>query len=173
MDTNETIAAVSALGSIAAALWARSSLITAKKALKLAELESISKQEELSTYLVDALKWRDSNSNPFLSASCSITNSSASPTTINRIELLVHAYNQEGSSQPLLIPARSAKPENSDFSLIDLPVNLDPRASISGWLSFRFPEAIRNCRVERYEVIFHTWSGQKSTLNIYQVKGLS
>lgn len=172
MELSEATAAVAALASVGAALWARSSAVTAKKALALAKHDSRSREEELSLYLVDALRWNEQSLGACLSVSCTVTNGSATPTTINRVELVMHAYGQDGMTQSVLIPARSVRPQDSDFSLIELPLNLNARASVSGWLSFRFPESTRGLRAERYEVVFHTWSGQKSVLDIYQVKSV-
>lgn len=172
MEIENAIAALSAIGSLAAALWARSSAVSAHKALKIAEEDSASKREDLSVYLIDAMKWKSEDLHSHLSASCSLTNSSSSPTTVNRIEVVVHAIDQAGNQLPIHVGAGDAKPQNSNFSVVTPPINLDPRAAMSGWLSFRLPESIKKLRIERYEIIFHTWSGQRSTLNIYQVKNI-
>lgn len=160
------LSAATALGS---AYWAWSSARTAKRALALSEEDAMTKREALSAYLINALRWNE-GSKDYISFSCSYTNRSSHPTTVERIELVVHGFDLGGSGSNIRINPEQETPKGSTFSTLKMPLNLSARTTNSGWLSFKLPQSwIAKFIIEKYELVATTWSGQKVTLESYIV----
>lgn len=163
------ISLLSAFAAAGSAYWAWSSARTAKRALTIAEDDANSKKEDIKTYLINSLRWDDGEAN-FVSFAVSYTNGSNSPNTIARVELIIYAFNSSGhGTQILLLPVHNT-PENSEFSKISIPLNLPPRTSTSGWLTFQLPSpTVQKLIIDRYEISATTWSGGRVGLDSYLV----
>lgn len=163
------ISILSALAAIGSAYWAWSSARTARRALALSEEDAASRREALKAYLINSLRW-DHDGKEYISFSCSYTNSSSYPTTIERIELVVHGFDLPGTGSQLLLQPSTEQPEGSEFVLLTLPLNLQARMTLSGWISFALPKIwINQFIVDKYELVATTWSGQKITLESHIV----
>lgn len=155
------LAAIAALGS---AYWAWSSARSARRALAISEEDAATRKEALSAYLINALRW-DHESEGYISFSCSYTNRSSNPTTVERIELVIHGFAMDGNGSSVRVNPEASAPENSRFTPLDLPLNLTARTTSTGWLNFKLPKLwISQFIVDKYELVATTWSGQKVTL---------
>lgn len=163
------ISILSALAALGSAYWAWSSARIARHALALTEEDAVSKREALKAELINSLRWESSDAE-YISLSCSYTNSSSYPTTIERIELVVHGFDLAGAGSQLRLQPENEVPERSDFSLLVLPINLQARTTSSGWITFRLPKIwITRYIVDKYEMVATTWSGQKIVIETHIV----
>ena len=163
------ISILSAIAALGAAYWAWSSARTARLALALSEEDARSKREALKAYLINALRWGKS-AKEYISFSCSYTNSSSNPTTIERLELVVHGFDLAGNGSQVRLQPEQETPEGSELLLFPLPLNLQARSTLSGWLTFCLPKPwINSFLIDKYELVATTWSGQKITLESYIV----
>lgn len=163
------ISILSALASLGSAYWAWNSARTARRALALTEEDAVSKREALKADLINSLRW-ERNDSEYISLSCSYSNSSSYPTTIERIELVVHGFDLAGAGSQLRQQPENEAPDRSDFSLLLLPLNLPARTTSSGWITFRLPKSwVNRYIVDKYELIATTWSGQKVAIETHIV----
>lgn len=163
------ISLLSALTALGSAYWAWNSARTARQALALSEEDAVSKREALNAYLINALRW-EHEADEYISFSCSYTNRSSYPTTVERVELIVHGFDLGGTGSKIRIGPEQETPEGSDFSTLQLPMNLPARTTNSGWLNFRLPKLwATKFIVEKYELVATTWSGQKVAIESYIV----
>lgn len=160
------LAAIAALGS---AYWAWSSARIAKRALAISEEDAATRKESLNAYLINALRW-DHDSDGYISFSCSYTNRSSNPTTVERIELVIHGFAIDGNGSSVRVNPEASTPKDSSFTPLNLPLNLPARTTCAGWLNFKIPKSwIGRFNVDKYELVATTWSGQKVTLDSHIV----
>jgi hypothetical protein len=163
------ISILSALIALCSAYWAWNSARTARCALALAEEDAVSKRESLKSELINSLSWQRGDCE-YISISCSYVNSSSYPTTIERIELVVYGFDLAGTGSQLLLSPENERPDRSDFSILAPPLNLQARATLSGWITFRLPTIwIARYIVDKYELVATTWSGQKVAIETHIV----
>ncbi|MDI9247704.1 hypothetical protein QMZ25_03795 [Stenotrophomonas sp. RS-48] len=167
LTVNDYAAVASVLVSAVSALWAWSSARIAKRALALAQAEADQNQEGITAELIRALKWQR-NGSSFMSISCSVNNSSKSPTVVNRMELMIHFFDPSGIGNKMLLPSCASSPSGSDFSRLEQPLNIQPRSAVSGWVSFDISQLPEGSKVERHEMVGTTWSGKRFSVNVYQ-----
>lgn len=170
MTAEQVLTVISALAAVASALWAWSSSSTAKRALALAEEDAESKRESIAAYLIDSLKWRDNDGNALVSIATMFTNRAVASTAMERVELIIHAFDPDGVNQPILVPPIQRAPENSTFSMLQTPLNLGGRQAVSGWYTFLIPKTLRGTTIDRYELSATSYSGQRIAVSVYQVK---
>lgn len=164
------ISLLSALAALGSAYWAWSSARSARRALAIAEEDAMSKQESIKPYLISSLRWQGQDESIYVSFACTYTNGSSSPNTIEKIELIVHTFNAIGRANQLLLSPTQSIPKNSEFSLLPVPLNIDSRTTVSGWLTFRLPtSAMGGLIIDRYEVSATTASGGRISLNTYLI----
>lgn len=163
------ISILSALAALGSAYWAWSCARTAKRALALSEEDATSKKESLKAYLINALRWVKS-AEEYISFSCSYTNGSSYPTTVERIELVVHGFDLAGNGSQVRLQPEQETPEGSELLLLCLPLNLQARSTSTGWLTYCLPISwINSFLIDKYELVATTWSGQKVTLESHIV----
>lgn len=168
-DVETKIAALAALAALGSAYWAWSSAKTARLALYLAESEYAAKSSNISVYLINSLKWARGGET-FVSFALTYTNGSSSPTTINRVELVLHAFDMAGHGSTILLSATNNIPDGSEFEILELPINLAARASASGWATFLLPsKSMSGLLVDKYEILATTWEGEKVSLDAHIV----
>lgn len=169
MNIELKISVLSAIAALGSAYWAWSSARTARRALALTEEDAISKREALKGDLINSLRWQRDDCE-YISLSCSYMNSSSYPTTIERIELVIHGFDLAGAGSQLRQSPEYERPDRSDFSLLILPLNLLARATTSGWITFRLPKSwLSRYIIDKYELIAISWSGQKVTIETHIV----
>lgn len=170
MNLELKISLLSALAALGSAYWAWGSARSARRTLAIAEEDAMSKQESIKPYLISSLRWQDESKSTYASFACTYTNSSNSPNTIEKIELIVHTFNVSGRANQILLSPTQSTPKNSEFSLLPVPLNIDSRTTVSGWLTFRLPtSALGDLVIDRYEVSATTASGGRVSLNAYLI----
>lgn len=163
------ISILSALAALGSAYWAWNSARTARSALALAEEDAVSKREALKSDLINSLRWQRGDCE-YISISCSYTNSSSYPTTIERIELVAHGFDLAGAGSQLRLSPENERPDRSDFSLLSPPLNFQARSTLSGWITFLLPSTwVSRYIVDKYELVATTWSGHKVSLETHIV----
>lgn len=163
------ITILSAIAALGSAYWAWNSARTARRALAFTEEDAVSKREALKGNLINALRWQRDDCE-YISLSCSYTNSSSNPTTIERIELVVHGFDLAGTGSQHRQSPEHEKPDRSDFSLLVLPLNLPARATSSGWITFRLSKPwMTRYIIDKYELVATSWSGQKVVIETHIV----
>lgn len=174
MTTETIIALVSALAAVISSLMAWHSAVTARNALKLAETDHREKHDNVRVYLIDGTCWQNNQVEDYVAFACSFTNSANAPNTIVRIDLIVHAYDDEGNlSQAILDPIIQETPPLWDLKTLPVPINLEPRSTVSGWISFKMPKhLITKKRVDKYEIASVTSHGERVIVESYLLRRL-
>jgi len=151
------------------------SAATAKSTLKLAEADHKEKHETIKPYLIDGVCWQNDKLENFVSFACSFTNAASAPNTIVRIDLNVYAYDEEGSlSQVILDPIIKDTPSLWNLKKLPVPVNLEPRSTVSGWTSFKLPaHLVTKKRIDKYELVSTTSLGKRAIVESYLVRRLT
>ena len=175
MTTETQIALVSAIAAIISALMAWHSAATARSTLKLAEADNKEKHETIKPYLIDGVCWQNDKLESFVSFACSFTNAANAPNTIVRMDLNVHAYDEEGNlSQVILDPIIEDTPSLWDLKKLPVPLNLEPRSTISGWISFKLPtHLVTKRRIDKYKIVSTTSLGKRAIVESYLLRRLT
>jgi hypothetical protein len=170
----ETITtAVLAFAALISAIYAWRANVTAKRALHLAEIDFKEKHGDVHTYLIDSMTWSSKAGDLYFSAACLFSNTSSTPTTILRVELVLHTYSAspEESTKIKLNPQFAEITLPIDLPELSNPINLGPRITASGWLTFKIPKHIASTKkVDQYEIISTESTGKQSSINAYIVK---
>ncbi|WP_157058522.1 hypothetical protein [Azoarcus sp. CIB] len=174
MTTETTIAIVSCLGAVISALMAWHSAKTARRALTLAEIDYREKHDALKVYLIDGACWRNDHAVDYVAFACSFTNSANAPNTVIRVDLITHAYDESGNlSQAILHPVVQEAPPLWDLKTLCVPINLEPRSTVSGWISFKVPKQLINKkRIDKYELASVTSLGERAIVESYLLRRL-
>lgn len=175
VTTETKIALVSAVAAIISALMAWHSAATAKSALKLAEADHKEKHVTIKPYLIDSVCWQNDKLENFVSFACSFTNAANAPNTIVRMDLNVHAYDEEGNpSRVILNPIIEDAPSLWDLKKLPAPVNLESRSTLSGWISFKLPlHFVTKRRIDKYELVSTTSLGERVIVESYLLRRLT
>lgn len=172
-STETIITTISALAALFSAIYAWRANVTARKALRLAEIDFKEKHSDIHTYLIDSMTWTSKTGDLNFSAACLFSNTSNTPTTILRIELVLHTYSTspDESTKIKLNPQLAGITLPIDLPELSNPINLGPRITISGWLTFKIPKHIASTKkVDHYEIICTESTGKLSSINAYIVK---
>lgn len=162
ITTEMVTSVVSSFAALFSAIWAWSSSRISKRMLRLAEYDASDKKEAVSSYLINSMRWKDSEGGEYASFACSFTNGSMAPSTIHRMDLIIHAFDLSGRGCKTLISPVSKMPAAAEFELLNLPLNLSPKTTISGWLTFMVEYSRFNGQIiDRYEVSGVMSSGQR------------
>lgn len=174
MTLDTLIAAGAAVAAIASAFYAYRSTDIAKRALKLSEADFREKHDSLMPYLIDAVTWKSGESR-MASFACSFTNGATTPNTLVRIDLVIHVYDKQGvPSEIILNPNTGSTPPKWDLTPLPIPLNLQPRSTVSGWISFKLPKNLfEGWRIDKYQILALTSTGEKETLDAYILKTIA
>lgn len=159
------------MAAVVSAFFAYSSANIAKKALKLSKSDFDEKHEKLKLHLIDAVVWMSGDTR-VASFACSFTNGANAPNTLIRVELIVDAYDSKGAlTRVILDPVIQDIPDRWNLTRLSLPVNLQPRSTNSGWISFRLPSNLHHeKRIDRYRVAVLNSMGERESLDAYLLK---
>lgn len=154
-STETIIAITSALAAVVSAIYAWRASTISKEALRLSQLDFKERHGDIRPYLIDSMTWLSQTGDRYYSAACLFSNTSTSPITISRIELILHIYNQSGESAKIKVdPIQVEIQLPMNVPQLNGQINLMPRTSISGWLTFKIPKHIATTkRVDRYEIV--------------------
>ena len=88
------------------------------------------------------------------------------PLSVVRADLHLHVFDAEGeASEVILQSTRKRTPPIWDLKMLNIPLDLETRASASGWLSYRIPERVSQAlTIDRYELVFVSSSGDRASL---------
>jgi len=143
------------------------SYLTARKALKITEKEHQDKNLGITPYLVDAFKWVAPDTKKLIFFAVTYTNKSSSPNTLSKTDLIIEYYSDNNEIHTAKIdPAffeYDEMPINS-AEVISLPVNLNPKSTISGWLSFHLNSFLGEKLIKSYKLVSTTSDNKDVTL---------
>lgn len=169
----ETIIAItSALAATVSAIYAWRASSISKEALRLSQLDFQERHGDVRPYLIDSMTWLSQSGDRHYSAACLFSNTSISPITISNIELILHIFDPSSKPTKIKIDPISVEiqlPKN--LPQLNGQINLAPRTSISGWLTFKIPKHIANTkRVDRYEIAGVDCMDKIVSIDAYVVK---
>lgn len=154
LSTETIIAITSAFAAVVSAIYAWRASTISKEALRLSQLDFKERHGDIRPYLIDSMTWLSQSGDRHYSAACLFSNTSTSPITISSLELILHIYNPSGESAKIKVdPIRVEIQLPMNISQLDGQINLMPRTSVSGWLTFKIPLHIATTKkVDRYEI---------------------
>jgi hypothetical protein len=169
MDLASAISVASAVAALLSALYAASAARSARRSADLAEAEATEQNRELLAYLVDAIQWTRPDRREIVAIGFTLTNRASLPNTIIRTELVLHEYaTTVAPSQLILTPIETEGPPTRTLQRTELPLNLAPRATVSGWLSFLVPDSFSKRKtIDKYELAFLDSTGKRTTIETY------
>ncbi|WP_146218532.1 hypothetical protein [Pseudomonas sp. RW409] len=169
LSKDSIISIVSAAAAILSLLISYYSSNIARRALKIAEEDHKEKHSTLSTYLINGTMWDTNDKIRFVAFSFSISNSANAPKTITQTDLHLHVYDRAGRTHEITLKPTNKHPTHIDSSkIIEPPINLNARTTISGWLIFEIPRRItETLSIDKYELAFTTSSGERSSLESF------
>jgi hypothetical protein len=145
----------------------------AKKTQRLSELDYSEKNKSVKAYLIDSFMF-SAEEKKYCSFAISYTNQSSTPKSFSSLELMIEFYDQEGIlgkaiSDPIDI--QIAQELMGRYQRLKVPVNLMPKETISGWVTFDLPLSTkRKFRIESYHVIGKYEGEQKAIVNAYLIR---
>ncbi len=163
------IAIASAVAAIAAALFAWRSGRTAERALEIAQSDHRERHAGFAAYLIDGIAWDDDDQDRLVAFACSVSNASSSPISIARVDLHLHVVTDDGTATRIVLaPQSSGAPTIWDLKALQIPLNLDAKATASGWLGFKIPTRVSDTMtIDKYEVVFQRASGERESVEMY------
>lgn len=166
------IALVSAFGAIISALFAWRSARIANHALALSRSDYAERHTGLTAYLIDGVAWDEPGGDRMVGFACSISNTASAPISVVRTDLHVHTVSADGSITQIILAPESVGPQSIwDLKPLATPLNLDARATASGWLGYRIPLRIgQTMSIDKYEIIFLTSTGDHTSVDKYLLK---
>jgi hypothetical protein len=169
MDLATGISIASAVAAILSALYAASSARSARRSADLAENDLAERTKGVQAYLVDGVQWKQADKKEVVAISCTITNLSSLPNTIVRTELILHEYEDTGEpSRIMLAPAKIDDLPGQVLQHFEVPINLAPRTTVSGWLCFEIPTIFAKERtIDKYELAFIDSNGRRTSIETY------
>ena len=167
-----------ALGTVAVALssafiaWL--SLRVSRRALKLATTNHDDKHRHFVAYLIDGLGYAKTADQRIVAFAYSLSNVVTEPLSIVRADLHVYAFDDTGMvSEIILVPASDSAAPFPGLSPLVVPLNLAPRATTSGWVTYSIPERLSRLRIiDRYELAFLSSTGEQARLVQYLLRNI-
>ncbi len=171
-STETIIALTSALAAVASAIYAWRASRIAKEALRLSQLDFKERHGDIHPYLINSMTWLSQAKDRHYSAACLFSNTSTSPITISSIELILHIYNPSRESAKIKVdPVQVEIQLPMNIPQLNGQINLLPRTSISGWLTFKIPKHIATTkRVDRYEISGVDSMGKRIAIDAHVVE---
>ena len=172
MQVETIIAAVSVVVALLSVLYAIRNSRTAEKALALAVSDQGEKHESIEARLIDGLAWEGEKKQQMVAFACMIINRSTAPNTVVSTELHLHEFDELGQTTKLiLLPEPRNVPSGGSRQPLPSPLNLLPRSTVSGWLTFHVPEHFaKKKRIDKYEVVFLNSVGDRTSVVQYLIR---
>ncbi len=171
IDTNTVITALAAIAAWVAALFSYRSHKVSIRALELSELENTAKSSNLSAYLADSFRVynRDEDKIKYV---FSIAHSNKSETTDSITDVYLETFYVNSRNRVNhLITAH--EPEsgnwlNGNAKPAKLPLNIQPRSSITSWFVFSIPLVAEKAqKIEKYRVVARNSIGKQVFVESY------
>lgn len=139
------------------------SLFNSRKAVAIAKADYDEKKLSIKPYLIDSFTFVQSN-NEYCFFAISYTNQSSSPQSFQKLELIIEFVDSNGiHSKASTGPCNDVHPSSvqPSYEKLKTPLNLQPKETISGWLTFKIPKTCsQKLDIERYTVQGITADGQ-------------
>lgn len=147
----------------------------AKRALYISEADHKDKRKEVIGYLINGFKWTAGDV-VHASFAVSYTNNASSPNSFKEIVLEIEFYDAEGVfNKAKLSPSVVELPLDLVESREELkaPINLSPKETKSGWLTFQLPKAEgRKFDVDTYRIIATSTADESTLVESYILKSI-
>jgi hypothetical protein len=169
MDTNASIAAISAIGALLSALYAYQSRKIAKKALSIAQAELDLKKDKLTFYLVEGFKI-PIEAGSALTFHASIANQAVSPNTVERLELETTFVREDSSVGSIVLNHDPLLLDTHKHQIIpfQVPLHLGPKNTSAAWCVFEQPsDLFSGKRVDKYTLRLTDMNGRVSEVDSY------
>lgn len=172
MDIGTITSVASAVAALIAALYAASSARSAAKSLRYMQMDREDKDGGLHAYLIDGVLWTEPGGKRCIAMACTLTNLASIPNSVAAVELHVYEYQISGIPIHLILRPRTADLKAPwDTPRFSVPINLDARASATGWLSFELPTSFGPHRpIDKCELAFATASGVRVSIEQYLLR---
>lgn len=157
------------MAAIAAALFAWRSARTADRALEIAQSDYRERHAGLAAYLIDGIAWDDDDKDRLVAFACSVSNAASSPLSVARVDLHLHVVTDDGTATRIVLaPQSSGAPAIWDLKALQIPLNLDAKATASGWLGFKIPTRVSDTMtIDKYEVTFQSSTGERAAVEMH------
>lgn len=174
LSLDSKVAIISAAAAVVSAAYAWLSSRTASRALRLAEDDHRERHAGFDAYLINGVTYQVGENAEFAAFACSVINKANAPIAISRVDLRVSAFDEDGRvSQIILDPTPATVKPFSNLGSLPVPLNLPPRTTTSGWLSFKIPERVAHSfRIDKYELAFISSDGERATLSQYLLQSV-
>lgn len=174
-ETSDIIS-ISAVGvSFGSLFVAWLSLCNSRKGLRLKEAELSERELPVKAYLIDCFTFIEEE-NKCCAFAISYTNQSTSPKSFSSLELEIGYYDDKDLfGKAIFQPEEEVVPfvMNHKYKKLDLPLNLLPGETISGWVAFILPpKSILNFRVDTYRVVGKSFDGKESSISAYLLRSM-
>ena len=168
-DLITSISVASAVTGLLSALYAASAARSAKRSADLAQNDLTERTKGVQAYLVNGVQWTQLDKREIVAISCTLTNLSSLPNTVIRTELTLHEYEDTGEASKLMLqPCRIDDPPGQVLQHFEVPINLAPRTTVSGWLCFVMPTAFAKSKtIDKYELSFVDSNGRRTAIETY------
>lgn len=159
----------SALAAIAAALFAWRSARIAEQSLEISQSDHRERHAGLAAYLIDGIAWDDDGQDRLVAFACSVSNTASSPLSVARVDLHLHVVTDDGTTtRVVLSPQASGVPAIWDLKALQAPLNLDTKATASGWIGFKIPPRVADTMtIDKYEVVFQSSTGERASVEMH------
>ncbi len=173
MEPRDITAAAAVVISFCALVIAWRSYRQSGRAFALAAEDHAEKRLPVKPYLIDAFTFVCHRAR-YCAFVVSYTNQSSAPQSLATIELEVEFVDQEEISGKAITPATgevSPPHMTPDFKKLNVPLNLGPRATDSGWIVFKIPSSSnRKFRVNSYRVKGRTSDGRETDIEAFLLR---
>jgi len=152
------------------ALLAWRGLQYSREALALSKQDQEQKSLAVEVYLIDSCRVRLPNGDVFANFNLSYKNLANAPHTIANIELIVSFSDESGGVRQTHFQSNDSvvflEPEEK-IQALEKPLNILPRSTVDGWISYKLLKAVREKRINQYEIVGLTSDGQKISVKSY------
>lgn len=174
-DVGLLVAAIAATIAFASLIVSIFSYRLSMKATQVAMHEAEERRKPVVAYMIDNFRF-ESGEKEFCCFAVSYTNQSTVPQSFSTLELEVDFYDEDG----VLGRARAFPLEQDilaghrqDYKRLKLPINLPPRATVSGWVVFPMPMSdFRKIVSDVYRVVGITSVGTKVFVEAYLLRNV-
>ncbi|MDG9757816.1 hypothetical protein N7365_06860 [Pseudomonas sediminis] len=175
MDTSDYIAAGALVASLLSMLLSVRGYYLSKRALVIAETDHQDKNRDIMGYLIDSFRW-EKDGKFYASFSLSYTNNATHSNSFKDVSLEIEYYSDKKIFSKLkLSPSVGAFPVglSDGWEDLKLPINLSPRETRSGWITFQIPVVEgQKMNIEVYRVMAVSGLGSATMLESYILKSV-
>lgn len=173
LEKSEIIATVASGISLLSLFVALFGYFVSRKALRMSEQDFEEKRYSVQAYLIDSFNFK-SEHKKYCTFAISFTNKSSSPRSFSRLELEVEFVDDEGIlGKAYSVPDETKSPLglNAEYQKLNTPINMAPKETISGWVTFPLPmSSHRKFRIKSYKVSGKTLDGHEASVESFLMR---